>query len=326
MPHGFFRRCYSAALISSAFAIGCTSTSNVSSVGIPVTNSSSAQALQSGPPTVSGGSVSASLLEQLSLERINRARLRPGAEATANGIAVDEGVPGQIDTTPKQALALNATLNGTANAHSVDMLNQDYFAHNTPAGQTPFQRMTAAGYDFITAGENLVWRGTTGALDELAVVESEHTDLFVDTGVPSRGHRLSMLNPDFREVGIGIVRGLFNDGGVNYAAMMQTQDFGTQPVAETFVLGVVYNDNNGNGQYDYGEGVANSIVSLDGVTKTTNAGGGYSFAITQSGSFTLNFVSSNNSLPIEIQPGDRNLKVDLIGNRRIVVNLGLGPL
>lgn len=270
--------------------------------------------------------VSASLVEQLSLERVNRARLRPAAEAAAAGIAIDEGIPGQLDTSPKQAVALNATLNGTAKIHSDDMLARDYFTHNEPEGRSPFDRMQLAGYPISFAGENLAWRGTTGNLDPVSTVELEHLDLFVDKGIEDRGHRLVMMNPNLREVGIGISRGAFTSNGVTYTdTIMQTQDFGTMPPDMMFVMGVVYDDRNNNGQYDYGEGRANSTVTMGRATRTTNGGGGYSFRVTKQGAYTLRFASGANLL-LNIEPTDKNIKVDLVNSVNIVINLGVGLL
>jgi len=266
------------------------------------------------------------MLEQLSLERINRARLLPDAEAAGFGIAIDEGVPGQLNTIPKPALALNAALNRSAKSHSSDMLARDYFEHDNPQGQTPFDRMQAAGYSFIAAGENLAWRGTTGTIDEIDAVERQHEDLFVDAGIAGRGHRVTMLNRNFREVGIGIVRGQFTKEGIVYDSMMQTQDFGTSPSGNTFVLGVVYNDINRNGRYDFGEGVANASVRLADVAKATNAGGGYSFEINQPGSYKLNFPSFGREHSFSLNAGSPNLKIDLVDGTSIRVNHGLGPL
>ena len=277
------------------------------------------------PGSGTSPAVSASLLEQLSLERINRARLHPAAEAAANGIAIDEGIPGQLNTTPKQPLATNAILKQTALEHSQDMINRDYFAHNTPEGLTPFDRMTNAGYAFLAAGENIAWRGTTGAIDEVNTVEAQHRDLFVDAGIPDRGHRVTMLDDTFREVGIGIVHGSFTDSGTTYDSMMQTQDFGLSTTDSTFVLGVVYHDTNSNGQYDYNEGVADSTVTLNGVSKTTNTAGGYSFEVLSAGTYTLQFASGA-SQTINIVVGSPNIKVDLVDDTNVVVNLGLGPL
>ena len=309
-------RRFSLALIMAALPLGCTT--NVPAPG------------GGGPPGPSGGNsnqpnVEATVQEQLALERVNRARLKPAAEAAANGIAIDEGATGQLNTTPKQAVALNAKLMSVARAHSNDMLNRDYFEHNTPEGATPFNRMTSGGYVYQTAGENLAWRGTTGTINMTDATEQQHLDLFVDSTVPGRGHRLIMLGENFREVGIGIVKGDYTQNGTRYDSAMQTQDYGATSAISTFVLGVVYADSNGNGRYDAGEGTANSSVTLGTVTKLTNAGGGYGFEVLTAGTYNLRFASGANR-DLVLDPGSPNLKVDLVGTSNIVVNLGLGPL
>jgi uncharacterized protein YkwD len=285
-------------------------------------NSQNAGQQTSGSPTAS---VSVTVLEQLSLERLNRARLRPGAEAQSNGIAVDEGVPGQINTAPKQPLAMNSALVRSSRLHSQDMIARDYFAHNSPEGVTPFERMNDAGYLFDHASENLAWRGSTGGIDVVDIVEREHTDLFVDEGIDGRGHRVTMLNPVFREVGVGIVQGLFFHEGQNFDSIMQTQDYGTPPDLPTFVLGVVYDDSNGNGRYDADEGRNGAVVTLDAVSKTTNAAGGYSFAVTVPGTYTLRFAA-NRSMNLDIVVGTSNIKVDFVDGAQMIVNFGVGVL
>ncbi len=267
----------------------------------------------------------ATQLEQLALERINRARLKPAAEAALNGIAIDEGIPGQINATPKQAVALNAALIKSARGHSDDMIARDYFEHDTPEGVSPFTRMNQAGYLFVTAGENLAWRGSTGNIDLVQTVEQEHVDLFTDFVIPDRGHRVTMLNGTFREVGIGITHGVFTKNAQNYDSIMQTQDYGTAPSSPTFVLGVVYNDANSNGQYDAGEGTSGQTVILGGTSKTSNSAGGYSFAVNQAGTYTLRFTASK-SVDVTINTGTPNIKVDFVSGSQIVVNLGVGVL
>lgn len=287
------------------------------------TNAGGAAGAASG--STSGTNTTASGLEQLSLERINRARLRPGAEASRNGIAIDEGIPGQLNATPKQPLALNSLLNQSARGHSSDMLARDYFAHNSPEGVTPFVRMNNAGYLFVTAGENLAWRGNTASIDQVQATEQEHVDLFVDTSVPNRGHRISMLNPDFREVGISIQRGNFINNGQGYDSIIQTQDFGTATGTGTFILGALYNDNNSSGEYDFGEGVGGATIVLNGVSKTTNSAGGYAFELKQPGTFTIRFPG-NRTHTFSVGAGAKNQKIDVVNNTTIVVNLGLGQL
>ena len=139
----------------------------------------------------------ATALEQMLLELINRARLDPAAEAARFGIDLNEGLaPNTISGVSKQPLAMNETLLSVARAHSQDMINRDYFAHDTPEGVTAFQRIANAGYSAIAAGENIAWRSTSGAVTNQLVL-LQHQDLFVDAGIPGRGHRLNILDANF---------------------------------------------------------------------------------------------------------------------------------
>src|SRR5690606_20084008 len=56
-----------------------------------------------------------------------------------------------------------------------------------------------------------------------------HQDLFVDEGIVGRGHRINILDDDWREVGVGVVSGGFTVTGptsqVTYNAVMLTTDF-----------------------------------------------------------------------------------------------------
>ncbi len=101
-------------------------------------------------------------------------------------------------------LKLDTTLVSVARAHSTDMWQRQYFAHTDPDGKSPFDRMTAAGVIFTTAGENLALAQT---------VERAHEGL-----MNSPGHRRNILDPAFGRIGIGVI-----DGGV-YGKMF-TQDF-----------------------------------------------------------------------------------------------------
>ena len=127
----------------------------------------------------------ATALEQMILELVNRARLDPAAEAARYGIALNEGVPAAdtISTVSKQPLAMNETLLGTARAHSQDMIDRDYFAHDTPEGVTPFQRMANAGYNYTTAGENIAL--VTSSSASQTRIDDLHQFLFVDLALPA---------------------------------------------------------------------------------------------------------------------------------------------
>ena len=52
-------------------------------------------------------------------------------------------------------LAADPELTEVARRHSADMFARGYFAHDTPEGITPFDRMRDANVRFIIAGENL---------------------------------------------------------------------------------------------------------------------------------------------------------------------------
>lgn len=91
-----------------------------------------------------------------------------------------------------------------ARRHSADMFTRGYFAHDTPEGITPFDRMREAGVRFITAGENLALAPT---------IEVAHTGL-----MNSPGHRANILRKEFGRVGIGVM-----DGGMR--GLMVSQEF-----------------------------------------------------------------------------------------------------
>src|SRR5262249_39810136 len=127
--------------------------------------------------------------------------------------------------------------------------------------------------------------------------------LMVDSGVTDRGHRVNLLHiyppstPVFQEVGIGFVAEGTADG-MGFAHF-ETQDFGTTGTGQ-FLVGVVYNDANGNSFYDQGEGVAGIQVMPDSGTyfALTSTSGGYAIPVAASG--TLNVTISGGALTTPI--------------------------
>jgi uncharacterized protein YkwD len=105
------------------------------------------------------------------------------------------------------ALRLSTVLTSVAQAHSTDMAVHDYFSHDSLSGATPFDRMTAAGYRYATAGENIAAGQDTPA----AVMAA---------WMASPGHRANILNCAFTEIGVGYA----TDSGSRYGTYW-TQDF-----------------------------------------------------------------------------------------------------
>jgi uncharacterized protein YkwD len=101
-------------------------------------------------------------------------------------------------------LKIDEILKQVARAHSTDMFHRGYFAHVTPEGLNPFQRMKNADITYNNAGENLALAKT---------LAEAHTGL-----MNSPSHKAAILNPAFKRVGIGIM-----DGGKN--GFMFSQEF-----------------------------------------------------------------------------------------------------
>lgn len=56
---------------------------------------------------------------------------------------------------PVPAITYNMALEQAAQSHANDMANKNYYAHTSPQGTTLSHRITAQGYDWIAASENI---------------------------------------------------------------------------------------------------------------------------------------------------------------------------
>lgn len=96
----------------------------------------------------------------------------------------------------KQGLAplkVNMEVQKLARMKAKDMIDKNYFSHQSPTYGSPFDMMNRYGVDYRTAGENIAGNSS---------VQGAHTSL-----MNSDGHRKNILNSAFTEVGIGIVDG-----------------------------------------------------------------------------------------------------------------------
>jgi len=236
-------------------------------------------------------------LEQLMVEYINRARSDPAGEAARFGIALNEGLAANtISTATKPPLAINPLLTDAARSHVEWLLANNKFQHEGVNNNSPKDRMEAAGYAFTgswTFGENLGIRGPVFEATQATSIESLHRGLFIDAGIAGRGHRVSMLNGAFREVGSGAALGNFTySGGTTLQSQIVGQDFATSGNS-VFLTGVAYSDAvNDNDFYDVGEGLAAITITAVRVgdnasyQTTTWSSGGYSLAL-PGGTYTV---------------------------------------
>jgi uncharacterized protein YkwD len=138
--------------------------------------------------------------ERVSLPyKITNARPRPELEARMLELVNKERLANGL-----RPLAPDPELTVVARKHSGDMFSRGYFAHDTPEGRSPFDRMHNGGVSFRAAGENLALAPS---------LQVAHSGL-----MNSPGHRANILGKDFGRVGIGIL-----DGGMR--GLMVTQNF-----------------------------------------------------------------------------------------------------
>ena len=93
-----------------------------------------------------------------------------------------------------ETLTWDSGLSEVGREHCMDMAAREYFAHETPEGISPFDRMHNANIWPIYAGENIA----AGQIDPQAVV----TDW-----MNSPEHRDNILTPEYTHMGVSMYRG-----------------------------------------------------------------------------------------------------------------------
>lgn len=117
------------------------------------------------------------------------------------GYATDIRVEALLDATNSQRqsqglapLTLNSKLSQAAARKAQDMLEKNYWAHNSPTGSTPWEFITGAGYRYTVAGENLAKNFSV-------------SDDVVRAWMASPTHRDNIVKPSYKEIGFAIVNG-----------------------------------------------------------------------------------------------------------------------
>lgn len=122
-------------------------------------------------PTAQTNSNTLTAEEQQMLKLVNEARAQNGAP------------PLQIDM----------QVVNVARVKAQDMIDNNYFSHNSPKYGDPFDMLKSFGITYVSAGENIAGNQT---------VQNAHNAL-----MNSPGHRKNILNPDYTHIGIGIKKG-----------------------------------------------------------------------------------------------------------------------
>lgn len=171
-------------------------------VGVSAVNAPPAKTTLASVKTCTGGTIELTSSEKRSLVLHNKTR-------------ADRGLP---------RLCVHPKLTKAARAHSQEMLDKDYFSHDSYNGETSAERLkrfgyTPRGYSYYAIGENIAWgSGSSGSPDSI-----------FEGWMNSSGHKANILNKNFRQIGIGARAGSFDYKGTTYTGTtMYTADFGTR--------------------------------------------------------------------------------------------------
>ena len=122
------------------------------------------------------------------------------------------------------ALAYDERLSETARAHSEDMFENKYFAHDSPTVGNLAERMAKAGIKAKKFSENIADN------QDLLAAHQELMD--------SPGHRKDILDPDLTRVGVGIVRAENGQLLVTEDFMEEYQTYDTSALAAQLIQGL----------------------------------------------------------------------------------------
>jgi uncharacterized protein YkwD len=96
------------------------------------------------------------------------------------------------------ALKVDSTLTSVARWRSKDMITRDYFSHTIPGYGKVWDKLSAVGYCYKLAGENIGWNNYPDDIATAAIHQQ-----FMD----SAGHRENIMGPAWDHIGVGAYKG-----------------------------------------------------------------------------------------------------------------------
>ncbi|MEZ0542090.1 CAP domain-containing protein [Fibrella arboris] len=176
---------------------------------VPVATSSTSIASE-GASASSSGLVTGSIEVKPSGARAASAAMQQEILTYLNAARSRSCLCGSTTYAPAPALALNTKLNTASDKFALDLATYNYFSHTGRDGSQPWDRMTREGYSWRTAGENIAAGYTTART-------------VVDGWLKSPGHCANIMNPAFKEVGVG-----YAYSATSTYKYYWVNDFGTQ--------------------------------------------------------------------------------------------------
>lgn len=242
--------------------------------------------------------------EQQYLWFINRARSNPTQEgiwlATMPDSSVQNAISyfgvdtdllksefAQLDAKPPAAF--DNRLYQAANLHSLDLIARDAQDHTNQ-----FDRVLAAGFQYGSARGNVFSYAKSNVYGHAGFnIDWGYGDGGMQTG---RGHRMAIMSIDGSYTNVGIAAVAENDPDTGVGPFVVTQNFCSALTSyvdhyNRFIVGTVWQDENGNDQYDPGEGLSGVTVTPEegSFYAVTGAAGGYAVPATEIGSYRVSF-------------------------------------
>ncbi len=270
--------------------------------------------------------------EQEMLFYVNRMRTEPAAEydllvnsgdrdvdSALSYFKVDLGVlQNQWNSlNPAQPVAWSEQLEDSSQTHSELMIQFDQQSHNLPGEPGLGQRVTNTGYSWNRLAENV-----------FAFADSPfygHAGFAIDWGNgPSgiqnpAGHRISIMNDNYREVGIDVTSE--NDFNTNVGPLVITQHFANSTAINNkgWLVGTAFRDLDGDSFYDAGEGLSDVTIDITGINGTnfsdtfnTWEAGGYQILLNP-GNYNAQFTWDGNVVKNEnLTISSENVLINLL--------------
>ncbi|MCA9098685.1 MAG: carboxypeptidase regulatory-like domain-containing protein, partial [Planctomycetaceae bacterium] len=206
-------------------------------------------------------------------------------------------------------LSWNSSLGTAATSHNSKMVSFGYQSHQYPLEASLASRTNAAGYTNGTrVTENLYGYAQTPF--------HAHSAMVIDWGNPSADHRMNLLDQNVREVGLSWMAD--NSITTTTGPYVLTQNFGNRSnYGNPYLVGSIFNDLDGNGRYEAGEGLSGVSVTVKGNGNTYNTStltaGGFQIQV-PAGTYTVTVTGGGyyGKSELEVTVGSANREVDFI--------------
>jgi uncharacterized protein YkwD len=119
------------------------------------------------------------------------------------GLAVIEATNAERAAAGLAPVTWNRLLGQSAQLHAEDMNSRKYFAHESPEGVTSGERILATKYGKLTA-ETCDCQSYRVSVGENLAHGQQTVEKVMRDWMASPGHKENILQPLFREIGIGI--------------------------------------------------------------------------------------------------------------------------